>query len=70
MKIYFYIQANPAIFKSRNGESGNGMKGIMGMRGIRVGMREIGVGMRRIRVGVMGIRLGKREIRVGMWVIN
>ena len=34
-----------AICKSQNGESGNGMKVVMGMRGIRVGMQEIGVGM-------------------------
>ena len=30
---------SPAICKSRNGESGNGMRG---MRGMRVGMQRIG----------------------------
>ena len=40
---------NSAICKSRNGESGNGTKG---MQGMEVGMREIGVGMRGIRVGM------------------
>ena len=48
-----------AICKSRNGESGNGM---MGIQGIRVGMQGIGVGMRGIRVGMMGIRVGMRGI--------
>ena len=38
------------ICKSQNGESGNGMRGMMGTRGIRMGMRGIGVGMRGIRV--------------------
>ena len=38
--------------KSQNGESGNRMKGMMGMQGIRVGMREIRVGMWEIRVGM------------------
>ena len=33
------------IYKSRNGESGNGMRGI---RGMGVGMQGIGVGMRGI----------------------
>ena len=35
-----------AICKNRNRESGNGMGGMMGMRGIRVGMRGIRVEMR------------------------
>ena len=33
------------ICKSRNGESGNGMKGMMGMRRIMVGMLGVWVGM-------------------------
>ena len=35
-----------AICKSRNRESGNGMRGMMGTRGITVGTRGIKVGMR------------------------
>ena len=38
------------------------MRGMMGMRGIRLGMREIMVGM----MGIRGIRLGIMRIRVGM----
>ena len=34
-----------AICKNWNGVSGNGMKGMMEMQGIRLGMQEIGVGM-------------------------
>ena len=69
-----------AICKSRNEESGNGMKGIMGMRAIRVGMRGISVvmrgtmvrmpgfcvGMRGISAKMQGIGVGKRGMRVGM----
>ena len=65
-----------AICKSRNGELGNGMRGMMGTQGIRVGergirvvtwrskvgTREISVGMR----GMRGIRVGMRGLRVGM----
>ena len=68
-----------AICKSRNGELGNGMRGMMGTQGIRVGergirvvtwrskvgTREIGVGMRGMGVGMLGMR-GMRGIRVGM----
>ena len=46
------------ICKSRNGESGNGMGGIMKMRGTRVGMMGMGgiwVRLRRIWVGMRGI---------------
>ena len=35
-----------ATCKSRNVELGNGMRGMMGTRGIRVGKRRIKVGMR------------------------
>ena len=58
-----------AICKSRNGESGNGLRGMMGTqaikvgtRGIRVGIRGMGMGMR----GMRGIRVGMRGIGVGM----
>ena len=51
-----------AICKSGNGESGNGMRGMIGMQGIRVGMQGLGVGMRGIRVGMQGIRVGMRGI--------
>ena len=63
-----YFRSNTlfvAICKSLNGESGNGMKGMMGIQGTRVGIRGIRVGMReiwRIRVGMMGIRVGMRGI--------
>ena len=46
------------ICKSRNGESGNGMGGMMKMRGTRVGMMGMGgiwVRLRRIWVGMRGI---------------
>ena len=45
-----------AICKSRNRESGNGMRGMMGTRGIRLGMQ--------------GIRVGMRGIRLRMWRIG
>ena len=57
---------NTAICKSRNEESGNGMKGMIRMRGIKMGMQGIGEGMRGIRVGMMEIRAGMMGIRVGM----
>ena len=41
-----------AICKNWIGESGNGMRGMMRARGIRVGMRGINVGIRGIRVGM------------------
>ena len=44
-----------AICKNRNGESGNGMREMMGMRGIRVRMMGMGVGLRGIRVGMQVI---------------
>ena len=46
------------ICKSRNGESGNGMGGMMKMRGTRVGMMGMGgiwVRLPRIWVGMRGI---------------
>ena len=60
------IHSAVAICKSQNGESGNGMGGMMEMRGIRVGMRGIRVGMQEFRVGMRGIRVGMQGIRVGM----
>ena len=49
-----------AICKSQNGELGNGMRGMMGTQGIKVGMREI-------RVSNAGNQVGQ-GIRVGMQV--
>ena len=43
-----------AICKSRNGESENGMSGMMGMREIRVGMRGMGMEMLGMR-GILGM---------------
>ena len=45
-----FIQLQMVICKSRNGESGKGMRGMIGTPGIRVGRRGIRVGMRRISV--------------------
>ena len=53
-----------AICKSRNGESGNGMRGMIGTRGIRAGTRGIRVGTRGIKVGMRGIRVGMQGIRL------
>ena len=61
-----FAKSSGPICKSRNGESGNGMRGTMGMRGIRVETRGIRVGTRGIKVGMRGIRVGMREIKVGM----
>ena len=44
-----------AICKNRNGESGNGMRGMMGKQGIRMGTWEIRLGTRGIKVGMRGI---------------
>ena len=46
-----------AICKSRNGESGNGMRVMMGTQGISVGMR----GMRGIRAGMWGMGVEMRR---------
>ena len=56
------LDTSKAICKSRNGESGNGMRGMMGMWGISVGM----MGMKGIKVGMMGMQ----GIAVGMWGIR
>ena len=42
------------------------MKGMIRMRGIKMGMRGIGEGMQGIRVGMMGIRARMMGIRIGM----
>ena len=55
-----------AICRSRNGESGNGMRRMMGTRGIRVKTRGIRVGTQGIKVGMWGIRVGMRGMVVGM----
>ena len=60
----FVISA--AVFTGRNGESGNEMRGKMGMRGIRVGMWGAMVGMRGIRVGMWEIGVGMRGMGVRM----
>ena len=60
------ILTTKAICKSQNGGSGSGMRGMVGMREIKVGIME----MQGIRVGMWGIRVGMMEmwgIRVGMW---
>ena len=54
-----------AICKTRNGESENGMKEMMGRRGIRVRTRRIKVGMWGIGKGMLGMQ-GMRGIEVGM----
>ena len=46
-----------AFCKNRNGELGNGMRGMMGTWGIKAGMRRIRVGMREMGVGMRGIRV-------------
>ena len=50
--------------KNRNAESGNGMRGMMGTRGIRVGTQGIRVGTGGMGMGMLGIRVGMRGIRV------
>ena len=82
MKIYFhsikvtlYLKKNIfslyhlflAICKSRNGESGNGMRGTWGMG---VGMRGIWVEMRGIKVEMRGIDVGIWGIWMRMWRIG
>ena len=42
-----------AICKNRNGESGNGMRGMMGTQGIRMGTWESRVEMRGMGVGML-----------------
>ena len=54
-----------AICKTRNGESENGMKEMMGRRGIRVRTRRNKVGMWGIGKGMLGMQ-GMRGIEVGM----
>ena len=55
-----------AICKSWNEESGNGMRGMMRMRGIRLGTRVIRVRTRGIKMRMQGIRVGMRGMGVGM----
>ena len=68
------------ICKSRNGESGNGMRGMMGMRKIRVGMHRIrrggdagnhggnagNRGGNVLNARKVGNGVGMRRIRMGM----
>ena len=50
-----------ATFKSRNGESGNGMRGMMRMQGIKVGMW-----------GIRGVNKGNHgeNLRIGVEMMN
>ena len=50
--------------KTGMGESGNGIRGIMGTQVIGVGTRGIRVGRRGVKVGMGGIRVGMRGIKV------
>ena len=43
------------------------MRGMKGMRGVRVGMWGVGVG---IRVGMQGLGVGKTEVRVREYFCN
>ena len=63
------MKTHLAICKSRNGESGNGMRGMMGTRGIRVGTRRIKVEIRGMGVGMLVTR-GMRRITMGIWGIG
>ena len=64
-KFVLTVYSYWAIYKRQNGESGNGMKGMMGTLGIRVEAQGIRVGMRGIMVGMRKIRVvGMRRIRV------
>ena len=65
---FFVISA--AVFTGRNGESRNGMRGMMRMRRIRAGMWGAMVGMRGIRVGMQEIGVGMRGMGARMWGIR
>ena len=62
---YLQVYIKLTICKSRNGGSGNRMKGMMGMRGIREGMQRIRVRMQGIEVGMRGIMTLMPEIKAG-----
>ena len=55
-----------SIFKSRDVESGNGMRRMRGMAGGGVEMQGIGVGMRGIWVGMQRMGGGNAGNRVGI----
>ena len=55
MMCVSFAKSARAICKSRNGESGNGIRGTMGRRGIRAETRGIRVGTRGIKVEIRGI---------------
>ena len=57
------VANSSAICKNRNGKSKNGMRGIVGIRRIRMGTQGIKEGMR-------GIRVGMRRMGLGMWGIR
>ena len=56
--MFNFSRFHEAICKSWNGESGSGMKEIMGMRGITVGMMEIRV----IRVDLQRFTFTKKVL--------
>ena len=56
-----------AVCKSRNGESGNGMRGMMETWRIRVGTRGIRMRTQAIRVGTRGIKVAMGGIRESGW---
>ena len=72
IQLVFAIKDNfsGAICKSQDGESGNGMRGMMGMSEILMEMWGIKVVTQGIKVGMRGIRLGTWGIRVGTWGIK
>ena len=57
---------NLAICKSQNGESENGMRGMMVMWRISVGTRGIWVGTQGIKVRMQGIGVGTQGMGVGI----
>ena len=57
---------NLAICKSQNGESENGMRGMMVMWRISVGTRGIRVGTQGIKVRMQGIGVGAQGMGVGI----
>ena len=61
------LNIQEAICWSRNGELGNGTRGMMGTQGIRVGTRGIRVGKQGIRVGMWGIKVGMQGMAWEWW---
>ena len=61
------LNIQEAICWSRNGESGNGTRRMMGTQGIRVGTWGIRVGKQGIRVGMWGIKVGMQGMAWEWW---